>query len=58
MSYFENIKSADILGPNKIKFVVAKPYFDNFNVIASGLMIVPKHLYKDPTKEQEKVLKQ
>lgn len=55
-SYYENIKSAEILAPNKIKFVVARPYFDNFNVIAGGLLIIPKHLYKDPTKEQEKVL--
>ncbi|MGZ3808003.1 MAG: ABC transporter substrate-binding protein, partial [Bacteriovorax sp.] len=55
-AYFENIKSAEIIAPNKIKFTVGKPYFDNFNVISTGLIIVPMHLYKDPSKEQEKVL--
>ncbi len=55
-SYFENIKSAEIIAPNKVKFTVAKPYFDNFNVVATGLTIVPMHLYKNPSKEQEKVL--
>ncbi len=55
-SYFENIKSVEIVGPNKVKFTVAKPYFDNFNVISTGLLIVPMHLYKDPSKEQEKIL--
>lgn len=54
-SYYENIKSAEITGPNKIKFTVATPYFDNFAVVA-GLTVVPMHLYKDPSKEQEKVL--
>lgn len=55
-SYFENIKSVEILAPNKVKFTVAKPYFDNFNQVATSLTIVPQHLYKNPTKEQEKVL--
>lgn len=54
-SYYENIKSAEIVGPNKIKFTVGKPYFDNFSVVAT-LTIVPMHLYKDPSKDQEKVL--
>jgi peptide/nickel transport system substrate-binding protein/microcin C transport system substrate-binding protein len=55
-SYYENIKAVEILGPNKIKFIAGKPYFDNFSVIAGGLGIVPMHLYKDPSKEQEKIL--
>ncbi len=55
-SYFENIKSVEITGPNKVKFIVGKPYFDNFNQVANSLLIVPKHLYKDPSKEQEKIL--
>lgn len=53
--YYENIKSADIVGPNKIKFTVATPYFNNFTVVA-GLTVVPSHLYKNPSKEQEKIL--
>ncbi len=53
--YYENIKSAEITAPNKIKFTVGTPYFNNFTVVA-GLTVVPMHLYKNPTKEQEKVL--
>jgi ABC-type transport system substrate-binding protein len=53
--YYENIKSAEVIAPNKIKFTVGKPYFDNFSVVA-GLTIVPSHLYKNPSKEQEKIL--
>jgi peptide/nickel transport system substrate-binding protein/microcin C transport system substrate-binding protein len=54
-SYYENIKSVEILAPNKVKFIVGKLYYANFLQVA-GLPIVPMHLYKDPTKEQEKIL--
>ena len=53
--YYENIKSVEILAPNKLKFTVGKLYFDNFSVAAT-MPVVPMHLYKDPSKEQEKVL--
>lgn len=53
--YYENIKLAEITGPNKIKFSVGTPYFNNFAVVA-GLTVVPMHLYKNPSREQEKVL--
>ena len=53
--YYENIKSAEITGANKIKFTVGTPYFNNFTVVA-GLSVVPMHLYKNPSKAQEKVL--
>ena len=53
--YYENIKSVEIIAPNKVRFTVGTPYFNNFTV-AAGLTIVPMHLYKNPSKEQEKVL--
>jgi ABC-type transport system substrate-binding protein len=53
--YYENIKAAEVTAPNKIKFTVGTPYFNNFAVVA-GLTVVPMHLYKNPTKAQEKVL--
>lgn len=53
--YYENIKTAEVVAPNKIKFTVGTPYFDNFSVVA-GLTVVPKHLYANPSKEQEKIL--
>jgi ABC-type transport system substrate-binding protein len=55
-SYFENIQAAEVTGPLKIKFTVSKPYFNNFTSIAGGLTIIPAHVYKDPSKEQEKLL--
>lgn len=54
--YFENIKSAEIIAPNKIKFTASTPYFDNFAALANTMMIVPMHLYKNPSKDQEKIL--
>ena len=53
--YYENIKSADIIGKNKIKFVAKKKYFKNFDVVA-GLSILPKHIYESPSKKQQKKL--
>jgi peptide/nickel transport system substrate-binding protein/microcin C transport system substrate-binding protein len=54
-SYYENIKSVEVVGTNKIKFHVGTPYFNNFTV-AAGITVVPKHLYENPSKEQEKIL--
>ena len=53
--YYENIKAVEIIAPNKVKFIVGTVYYANFQV-AAGMTIVPMHLYKDPSKEQEKVL--
>lgn len=53
--YYENIKSVEVIGTNKVKFTVGTPYFNNFTV-AAGLTVVPMHLYKNPSKEQEKIL--
>lgn len=54
-SYYENIKSVEVLAPNKVKFSVGKMYYANFTQAAT-LTVVPMHLYKDPSKEQEKIL--
>lgn len=53
--YYENIKSAEITGPNKIKFSVGTVYFNNFTQVA-GMAIVPMHLHKNASKEQLKTL--
>jgi ABC-type transport system substrate-binding protein len=45
-SYYENIKSCEIVAPNKVKFIVSKPYFDNFSVVATGMFIAPMHFIK------------
>ncbi len=57
-SYFANFKEAVVEGPRTIRFKASKKYFGNLMSIASGgyLAIVPKHIYENPTKEQEKEL--
>ena len=56
--YFENIDRAELLGKYAIKFTIKKKYFNNFKVLASGgfMTIVPKHVYGDPTKKNNKKL--
>jgi len=53
--YYENIGSVEILAPNKVRFNVKQLYFKNFEQCA-GLTILPKHIYENPSKEQEKTL--
>lgn len=54
--YFENIESCTVLdGGKKVQFKAKKKYFGNFNVVA-GMSILPKHLYENPSEEQEKTL--
>jgi len=53
--YYENIGSVEILAPNKVRFNVKQLYFKNFEQCA-GLTILPKHIYENPSEEQEKTL--
>jgi len=53
--YYENIEKVEILDKNTVRFHVKNKYFGNFDV-AAGLTIVPKHLYENPSEEQEKKL--
>lgn len=53
--YYENIEKAEIIGDNKLRFTASKIYFGNFNTIA-GLSVLPKHVYENPSEEQEKEL--
>lgn len=46
--YYENIDSAKILTRTKIQFKVKEPYFNNFEVIAGLMDIIPQHIYRDP----------
>ncbi len=55
--YLENIESCTVLAPNKIEFKAKKKYFGNFDVVAGGIVrVLPKHLYENPSEEQEKIL--
>lgn len=53
--YYENIEKVEILDAKTVRFHVKNKYFGNFDV-AAGLTVVPKHIYENPTKEQEKEL--
>ncbi|MCR9204065.1 MAG: ABC transporter substrate-binding protein [Halobacteriovoraceae bacterium] len=53
--YFENIESCTILPDGRVQFKAKRKYFANFDVVV-GMGIVPKHLYEDPSEEQEKQL--
>lgn len=50
--YFEGIKNVEVLNPLKLRFVVKKPYFRNFDTIA-GLDVVPKHFYNKGNKKHK-----
>lgn len=53
--YYENIEKVEILDAKTVRFHVKNKYFGNFDV-AAGLTVVPKHIYENPTKAQEKEL--
>ena len=53
--YYENIKKAEILDKQHIRFFVKRKYYKNFNVLA-GLDVIPRHVYENPTKKQSKKL--
>lgn len=54
-SYYENIKSVEILDKKTVRFHVKNKYFRNFDV-AAGLTVVPKHIYENPSEKQKKKL--
>ncbi len=53
--YYENIDYCKITEDGKIEFKVKEKYFGNFDVM-TGMPIIPKHIYENPTEEQEKEL--
>ncbi len=54
-SYYENIEKVEIVDKKTVKFYAKNTYFKNFDV-AAGITVVPKHIYENPTKKQEKKL--
>ncbi len=56
--YFENIKSVEVVDLLTVRFTVKNDYFQNFDVVAGMLHILPKHFYgnKDRRKEHNKTL--
>lgn len=46
-SYYESVKSVEVLDKYTVRFTVKDDYFQNFDVCA-GLTILPKHFFSDP----------
>jgi ABC-type transport system substrate-binding protein len=51
-SYYESIKSVEVIDKYRIRFTVKDDYFQNFDVCA-GLQILPKHFYTNPENKKE-----
>lgn len=44
--YYESIKEVQVLDERTVRFIVKDTYFKNFDVVAGGLDILPKHYYE------------
>jgi ABC-type transport system substrate-binding protein len=53
--YYEDIELVEIVDAKTVRFKTKRKYFKNFEV-AAGLTVIPKHIYENPSKEQEKKL--
>jgi ABC-type transport system substrate-binding protein len=53
--YYENIEKVEIIGRNRVRFTANQVYFRNFDSVA-GLTVLPRHVYENPSKEQERTL--
>jgi ABC-type transport system substrate-binding protein len=51
-SYYEAVKSVEVLDRYTVRFTVKDDYFQNFDVCA-GLRILPKHYYSNPENKKE-----
>ena len=47
-SYFQGIEKAEIVDSLTVKFFARNLHYQNFSVISSGLLILPRHIYSDP----------
>ena len=56
ISYYENLKSAEVIDLHTVRFQVKAIYHRNFSVAAS-MPILPEHVYRLPEKESQKSAK-
>lgn len=57
MTFLEGIAKCEIVDARTVKFTASTDYFQNFDVIASGIVeVVPKHIYGDPKKRVNKTI--
>ncbi len=49
LPYLEGISKCEIVDERTVKFVASNTYFQNFDMVAGGIVtILPKHIYQDP----------
>lgn len=51
--YFDSIKEVSVIDDYTVRFEVKDDYFQNFDVCAAMLEILPKHFYSDPANKKE-----
>lgn len=51
-SFYEAVKSVDVLDKHTVRFTVKDDYFQNFDVCA-GIKVLPKHFYSDPKNKSD-----
>jgi len=48
---FENIKGVEVIDTHTVQFTVKSKIYSNFDVVAGGLAIIPKHFYTEKKKK-------
>lgn len=57
MPYLDGIAKCEIVDPKTVKFTTSSDYFQNFEVVASGIVdLIPMHIYKDPNAKVNKTV--
>lgn len=51
--HYDTIKSVEILDKYTVRFTVDDEYFQNFDIPANNLTIIPKHFYTNPENKKE-----
>ncbi|MBS1968742.1 MAG: peptide-binding protein [Bdellovibrionales bacterium] len=53
--YYEGIAKVEVVDPLTVKVTAKDTYFKNFDVIAGGMAVIPKHIYGDVEKSKKMV---
>ena len=57
MPFLDGVAKCEIVDERTVKFTTSSDYFQNFDVVASGIVeILPKHVYQDPNAKVNKTI--
>lgn len=51
--YLAGIEKAEVIDPHTVKFTAKDLYYKNFDSVAAGFNIIPKHIYSDVEKSKK-----